>query len=471
LDSRAKTALRTLVLCLDAVLVVAAMGLAVLLHSLLRDLVPALRAIPSLQSVTRLAILVLPLWVALISLFGLDRVHERVWTRRQLVAGLAKLHAVGLVALTVILFLTQIVINRSLILAFLASSFALLYLQRALLARWRRYQIHQGQVPNRLLLVGDPTRDLVEFVRALADQPLPPILVGRMSPIRDHIEGLPRRLGDVDELERVLREDTVDAVVFFPPFQSHTRAAEQLEVCETAGVPAHFALDLGRPNQAEPRILTLYDHPFVTYEVAPKNAARVALKHGFDVLAAAAAIVLLAPILLATAAAIVATMGRPVLFIQDRAGLRGRRFRMYKFRTMFRDADAQRERLADKNEAGGPVFKVRKDPRVTRLGWFLRRSSIDELPQLFNVLTGSMSLVGPRPLPVKEQEQIKGWHRRRLMMKPGLTCLWQVSGRSDIDFEEWMKLDLRYVDEWSLVLDLKIMLRTIPAVLSARGAH
>jgi lipopolysaccharide/colanic/teichoic acid biosynthesis glycosyltransferase len=164
-------------------------------------------------------------------------------------------------------------------------------------------------------------------------------------------------------------------------------------------------------------------------------------------------------------------MGRPVLFAQDRAGLRGRRFRMYKFRTMVRDAEVHREALAARNEMGGPVFKIARDPRVTTLGRFLRRTTIDELPQLFNILSGSMSVVGPRPLPVKEQQQIVGWHRRRLMMKPGLTCLWQIGGRSDVSFEDWMKLDLDYIDTWSLALDFAIILKTVPAVLLGRGAR
>jgi lipopolysaccharide/colanic/teichoic acid biosynthesis glycosyltransferase len=165
------------------------------------------------------------------------------------------------------------------------------------------------------------------------------------------------------------------------------------------------------------------------------------------------------------------TMGRPVLFGQGRAGLHGRRFRMLKFRTMVKDAEARQAELMAANQMSGPVFKIDRDPRITRLGRLLRRTSLDELPQLFNVLSGSMSLIGPRPLPTKEQEQIRGWHRRRLSMKPGITGLWQVSGRSQIDFEDWMRLDLRYIDEWSLTLDLVILLRTVPAVLTSRGAH
>jgi len=158
------------------------------------------------------------------------------------------------------------------------------------------------------------------------------------------------------------------------------------------------------------------------------------------------------------------------LFAQARAGLYGRPFRMLKFRTMRQGAEDEQGELLRSNEMSGPVFKLRDDPRVTRLGRFLRRTSLDELPQLLNVLTGSMSLVGPRPLPVSEQAAIRGWQRRRLTMKPGLTCLWQVAGRNDVDFVDWMLLDLQYIEQWSLWLDLLLLLKTLPVVLFGRGA-
>ena len=180
---------------------------------------------------------------------------------------------------------------------------------------------------------------------------------------------------------------------------------------------------------------------------------------------------LLLPLLIAIALSIAIAAGRPVLFVQPRAGLGGRSFRVLKFRTMIRGAEALQDELLSQNEMAGPVFKLSDDPRVTRLGRILRVTSLDELPQLFNVLSGSMSLIGPRPLPLLQQEQIRGWQRRRLSMKPGISGLWQVSGRNELTFEEWMLLDLKYVDEWSLWLDLSIVLRTIPVVISGRGAR
>jgi lipopolysaccharide/colanic/teichoic acid biosynthesis glycosyltransferase len=195
------------------------------------------------------------------------------------------------------------------------------------------------------------------------------------------------------------------------------------------------------------------------------------MKHAFDWIVSLILLVLLSPVFLAISIAILVTMGRPVFFTQSRAGLYGRQFRMIKFRTMVADAEAKQTELQAQNEMTGPVFKVADDPRVTRLGRFLRKSSLDELPQLVNVFLGQMSLVGPRPLPIKEQQKIRGWHRRRLSMKPGITGIWQVSGRNNIDFEDWMKLDYRYVDDWSLRLDLVILMKTVPVVLLGKGAR
>jgi lipopolysaccharide/colanic/teichoic acid biosynthesis glycosyltransferase len=208
----------------------------------------------------------------------------------------------------------------------------------------------------------------------------------------------------------------------------------------------------------------------MSFEVATKAPVDLSFKHMLDVILALLGILAIAPLLLVVSLLVLVRMGRPVFFVQQRAGLRGREFAMLKFRTMVRDAEARRQELEEHNEMSGPVFKIDDDPRVTPLGRFLRRTSIDELPQLFNVLTGTMSLVGPRPLPVEEQKKIVGWHRRRLSMKPGITCLWQTRGRSDVDFEQWMAYDLEYVDTWSFSLDLKILLLTIPVVLKGRGA-
>lgn len=200
-------------------------------------------------------------------------------------------------------------------------------------------------------------------------------------------------------------------------------------------------------------------------------AAYPAAKRMLDCLLAVLLVLLAAPLMLSAAIAIKCTSRGPVLFRQLRAGQHGRPFVMYKFRSMIDGAEERRPELAGLNEARGPVFKLRDDPRLTRVGRWLRRTSIDEFPQLFNVLRGEMSLVGPRPLPVDEAAAASPAERRRLEVLPGLTCLWQVSGRCEIPYEEWMQLDLLYIANRSLALDLGILLRTVPAVLSGRGAY
>jgi len=184
----------------------------------------------------------------------------------------------------------------------------------------------------------------------------------------------------------------------------------------------------------------------------------------------ALALLVLSPLLLLVTI-LVRLDGGPALFSQERSGLYGKAFRMWKFRSMVVDAEEQRAALEAQNEMTGPVFKIARDPRVTKLGAFLRRSSIDELPQLWNVLRGEMSIVGPRPPIVAEVKKYQRWQMRRLSMKPGLTCIWQVSGRNDVDFDTWMRQDLQYIDNWSLFLDVKLMFQTLPVVLLGTGAR
>ena len=202
-----------------------------------------------------------------------------------------------------------------------------------------------------------------------------------------------------------------------------------------------------------------------------RHAVKIEAKRVFDLVSAAILLFLLAPLLVVAAIVVKLDSEGPILFVQERVGLNKRRFRMLKFRTMGRDAEASQEELEHLNEKTGPIFKIRKDPRITRAGRWLRKTSVDELPQLVNVLLGDMSIVGPRPLSVRDAVRMElAWQKRRFSVKPGITCLWQVSGRSNLSFEQWMQLDLDYIDRWSLGLDASILLRTIPAIVLARGA-
>lgn len=470
--------LRRIHLAIDAVAIVSAMSLAAILRPTLRAWFPFLRELVEFSQYATLVYAALPLWLALVVAFELHTSFERVWPPTELVGRLLLLHGAGLMSLALLQFLTQSVVNRSLVAAFLACSFALMFAVRMTLNAWVRYQHRRGQSQARFLCVGQPSPRMAEFVRDVLRSPLPPVLLGYLrapaGAAESSVSPYPmdlKCLGDINDLGRVLHAEAVDQVMFFPPSNNPQDVREALAQCEELGVVANFSVALTQLARSTPRLSSVYEHPFVSFEMAPKHPAELALKYGLDPLLAAALLVLLSPLLLVVAAAIVATMGRPVLYAQDRAGLHGRTFKMLKFRSMVADADQRKAALAADNEMTGPVFKITNDPRVTPLGRFIRATSIDELPQLFNVLTGSMSLVGPRPLPVAEQEQIRGWQRRRLSMKPGITGLWQVSGRSNLDFEEWMQLDLKYVEQWSLTLDFILLLRTIPAVLLRRGAR
>ena len=211
--------------------------------------------------------------------------------------------------------------------------------------------------------------------------------------------------------------------------------------------------------------------PLISHYTGAMRGWQVIVKRVMDIVISAVLLVILWPLGFLTAVAIKVNSAGPVHYVQERVGLNKRRFRLYKFRTMADGADQKQGELEDINEVTGPVFKIKNDPRMTSVGRILRKTSIDELPQLINVLKGDMSLVGPRPLPVRDYNGFNiDWQRRRFSVRPGITCLWQVNGRHNIPFERWMELDLEYIDKWSLLLDLSILARTIPAVLKGSGA-
>ncbi len=279
-------------------------------------------------------------------------------------------------------------------------------------------------------------------------------------------------LGTIAELPRVVEERPVDEVIFALGSFDSRRLQPLFESLAELGINARVVLS--SPFAEEPGArLTLGELgglPLLTYATAPVTELGLLSKRLIDLLVASVLLAAALPLMAVIALAIKLDSPGPVLFRQVRIGLNGRRFTMLKFRTMVEGAASAREALEHLNEAGGPMFKARRDPRVTGTGRKLRRFSLDELPQLWNVLRGDMSLVGPRPVLPAEVSGFARWQRRRMSMRPGLTCLWQIAGRSQIGFEDWVRLDLAYIDNWSPLLDLKILFKTIPAVLSGRGA-
>jgi exopolysaccharide biosynthesis polyprenyl glycosylphosphotransferase len=277
----------------------------------------------------------------------------------------------------------------------------------------------------------------------------------------------------IAELESVIAQEPVDEVFITLPRDKYGHLVETIvHLCEEQGIIVRVQTEMFNLSVARWQVDDLDGKPIVTIRSGPPDGWQFLAKRLIDICGSAGLLLVLAPIFVIVALLIKFDSPGPVFFRQERVGLNKRRFQLFKFRTMTQGADKQQQMLEHLNEADGPVFKIKDDPRITRIGKFLRRFSIDELPQLFNVLKGEMSLVGPRPLPVRDVERIDTqWHKRRLSIKPGVTCLWQVSGRSDVSFNNWVRMDLEYIDEWSLGLDMKILVKTLTAVLKGSGAY
>lgn len=277
-------------------------------------------------------------------------------------------------------------------------------------------------------------------------------------------------IGTLFDLPRIIQNNHIDWVVFAVPEGQLGLIGPSMQLCEEMGTNVCLLTDFFSLRFARKKAGELFGQPVLLFSRAPEPDVRLFIKYCLDRLLAFLGLVLVAPIMACAAVVIKLASPGPVLFRQERCGLNGKRFTLYKFRTMVPEAEALKSQLLDKNEMDGAAFKITNDPRLTPVGKVLRKYSLDELPQLMNVLKGEMSLVGPRPPLPDEVSRFDRWQRRKLSMKPGLTCLWQVNGRNHVNFEKWMRLDLEYIDNWSLWLDAKILAKTVPAVLSGRGA-
>ncbi|MGA3326131.1 MAG: sugar transferase [Terriglobia bacterium] len=271
------------------------------------------------------------------------------------------------------------------------------------------------------------------------------------------------------DLPDLLRRQVIDEVIFVVAKEDLEKLGDTFLVCEEEGVKTRVLLSFFPQVISKVYLERLGSKPLLTFSAMPEDEFLL-LKRAIDFVMALIALVALSPLLLILAALVKLTSRGPIFFSQTRCGLGGRKFTLYKFRSMRADADLVREELAALNEVDGPVFKIRNDPRCTPIGRFMRKFSLDELPQLVNIIRGDMSFVGPRPPLPEEVEKYERWQRRRLRMQPGLTCLWALEGRNKLSFRRWMELDLEYIDHWSMTLDWKILVKTIPIVLVGRGA-
>lgn len=438
------------VLLVQAVaLVVMSLVLARLGHAALAHALPSLKPPVAPGEYVHLLVVFLPIWVFAAERLGIHRIHVLTGPRAELARRLILTQAWGLAAVALILVAAQTSLNRSLIAIFFTLSTGVLLagssLQRRFVAR------HRGE--SLLLVIGEVGADaLAEIALARGRR------VARCAS------------SDPSELARRLRDDPVDEVVLSDGLSADTTRT-LVDLMDEHGIPTLVPLARGVDGFPPPRVESVAHCQYLVYQRHRQTIPALVVKLIADRLIAALLVVALTPLFVVLALLAHLSGASPLFYVQRRGGLYGRPFAMLKLRTMRVGAEAERADLLAQNEMDGPVFKLTRDPRVTPFGRLLRRFSLDELPQLLNVLIGQMSLVGPRPLPLEETAALSGGHRRRLSMRPGLTCLWQVGGRSEVPFKEWMALDLDYVDRWSLGLDVAILLRTIPAIIKGRGAR
>jgi exopolysaccharide biosynthesis polyprenyl glycosylphosphotransferase len=407
-------------------------------------------------------------WVLVLAVNGLYRPRAR-WSIRAEATDVIRATGVMTMATLSVLFLFKLPdVSRIFLLFLFPSIAAATILSRAALRFAFEWLRRQGRNTRYALIVGSGPRAQTFAHKLESHRELGLRIAGFLD---DDAFPLPdpwRHLGPFEDLERVLHERVIDEVVICLPFTKWGVIDALSQAAEEEGKIVRIPMDVPERAISIGRVEELDGTPVYSLVSGPDRAVSLITKRAIDLVVALASLVVLSPVFVAVAVAILVAQGPPIVFRQSRVGLHGRLFSLLKFRTMALDAEARRDELTARNELTGPVFKLTNDPRVTPLGRFLRRTSLDELPQLWNVLRGDMSLVGPRPPLASEVAQYDLWHRRRLSMKPGITGLWQVRGRGERDFDRWVEADLEYIDRWSLWLDFQILARTIPAALEGR---
>jgi exopolysaccharide biosynthesis polyprenyl glycosylphosphotransferase len=434
--------------------------------------VPLYREFHIPSGVVTYYLLSVPAVLVPLELYGL---HDRIGFRSlgETFRILVKSHVIGIVAVAVIAVLLKHNPFRVLLVGIAVINTALIFLKEIIIVEYAQLSRERGYNFREVLMVGvgEIARKMIERLRSHPQWGFK--VIGCMVPphMRDEtlVNGLPN-FGVYDDTPQALKAHQPDLVVFAVDKRYIAEAEPAIYACEEQGVDVWMVPDFFDTSVAKLSFEEFERLPVMTFRTVPEYSWQVIFKNVFDRVAAAILLAAISPIIVMVAFLIKVTSKGPVLFKQVRQGFRGRPFTLYKFRTMVSNAEQLKAELEVLNEMDEIVFKIERDPRITPLGRLLRKWSIDELPQLFNVLKGEMSLVGPRPMLHTEIDKFRYWQRRKLSVKPGLTCLWQISGRSNLRFEEWMQLDLEYIDNWSLTLDLRILLSTIAVVLTAKGA-
>jgi exopolysaccharide biosynthesis polyprenyl glycosylphosphotransferase len=419
-------------------------------------------------------------WHILFNAFGLYA-SKRMSSRWEEARDIAAATTLGtcMIAASALMFRIWVV-NRVFLLLFWVMTTSLVILSRTVIRASLAYARRHGRNTRNLLVIGTNQRAMTLVQRIQGKPELGYRILGFADEEWAGSDEFRKQgyslVADLEELPTYVRRNVVDEVVLALPIRSyHTLASTIAGACEQQGIIVRFMPNIFDLKEAKHRTDDLgHDEGLVSHDATVTDAWGLAIKRAIDVLVSAAAIILLSPVMVLTAALVKLTSPGPIFFIQKRLGRNKRMFEIFKFRTMGVDAEKRLKDLEHQNEADGAVFKIKNDPRITSIGRLLRKTSIDELPQLFNVLKGDMSLVGPRPLQVRDYELFEtycqDWQRRRFSVRPGITCLWQIKGRSSTTFEKWMELDLQYIRTWSLWLDLEILAKTVPAVLKGSGA-
>jgi exopolysaccharide biosynthesis polyprenyl glycosylphosphotransferase len=367
------------------------------------------------------------------------------------------------IGLIMALFFFRLELARSVAVLFGINSFFFIFLKEELVRMGLKSKFAQAQLERRFILVGT-AEETAEMRKELKARPEEGMVV---------VATLDLNKASIDELVNLLHEHSVNGIILNAKHNYFQQVETAVRTCELEGVEVWLVAEFFKTQITRPSFDDFHGRPVLVFSSTPQASWQSVMKQVIDFAVALVVVVMFSWAFALVAILIKLSSPGPVLFRQKRCGVNGQPFTIFKFRTMETDAEQRKHELAAMNEMSGPVFKMKNDPRITPIGRILRKYSIDEFPQFFNVLRGEMSLVGPRPLPVDEVKRFDDLaHRRRLSVKPGLTCLWQVSGRNDVsDFRDWVRLDLEYIDNWSLWLDLKIMWRTVPVVLIGSGAR
>lgn len=379
----------------------------------------------------------------------------------------------GVILATFIFLLKADEVSRVLFFLFCIESFLSITLARVLLKSFIEKKLKEKHFLKRVLIVGTNPKAIAlrKIIEANPQEGLNVIghLLGpEESPKTENEAWI---FGNISDLKTLLEREVVDEVFFALPMEKLMICDTEIAWCEEIGITVHLKLDFEKSRLGRTYSTEICGEPLLTLSPTPRDAMDLLLKRSLDLSLSALSLLGLSPLFIFVSVGIKLSSPGPIFFKQERIGLNGRKFWLYKFRSMVMDAESMKRDLLHLNEVSGPVFKIKNDPRITTIGTFIRKFSIDELPQLWNVFKGDMSLVGPRPPIPDEVTKYERWQRRRLSMKPGITCIWQIKGRNKIKFDDWMRYDLQYIDNWSLTLDLKIILKTFPVVLTSRGAY